>query len=219
MHAIYILFCLPFQIQELGLQVPYINDEGTFKFLRKLMALPFLPYHNIQRTFNSLKDNATTNALEDLVEYIENQWIKSTVFAPKDWSIYGQPVRTNNDIEGINMLTSSHSNTQQFLTFFILLMFLIFCLPLGWHHGLNRRAMGRHLPFYELIELLYREARFMQVQVYLVSIEKLTRIQRKKYKQLQTKIFGLWDKYENGQKTDNQLLKAVSRLNGPTRAI
>ena len=31
------------QIQELGLQQPYCNDQGTYIYLRKFMALPFLP--------------------------------------------------------------------------------------------------------------------------------------------------------------------------------
>lgn len=31
------------KIQELGLQQPYCNDQGTYIYLRKFMALPFLP--------------------------------------------------------------------------------------------------------------------------------------------------------------------------------
>ena len=41
---------------------------------------------------------------------------------------------------------------------------LIFTFP-GWHHAPNRRAMGRHLPFYELIELLHREAKSVATQI------------------------------------------------------
>ena len=32
-----------FQVQELGLQQQYISDKGTYAYLRKIMALAFLP--------------------------------------------------------------------------------------------------------------------------------------------------------------------------------
>ena len=94
---------------------------------------------------------------------------------------------------------------------------LILTFP-GWHHALNRRAMGRHLPFYKLIELLHREAKIVAIQIILVSNQKLTRIQRRANRQLQSKVFGLWEKYENGERTAAHLLKSMSRLNGLTRA-
>lgn len=122
------------KIQELGLQVLYLRDEGTSKYLRKLMELPFLPSHEIPAMFESLKEDATSPVLRELTRYIENQWVKSHIFTPNDWSVYGQPTRTNNDIE-------------------------------GWHHALNRREMGRHLPFYELIELLHREAKLVDILI------------------------------------------------------
>ena len=56
------------------------------------------------------------------------------------------------------------------------------------------------------------------IQIRLVSNQKLTRIQRKANWRLQSKVFGSWEKYENGKKTAAQLLKSMSRLNGPTRA-
>ena len=30
------------------------------------------------------------------MQYISETWISSTVFPPKDWSVYGQTIRTNN---------------------------------------------------------------------------------------------------------------------------
>ena len=108
-------------------------------------------------------------------------------FSPKDWSVYRQPIRTNNDIE-------------------------------GWHHALNRRAGGKsNLPLYILIELLHREAKLTAITVRLVSDNKLKRIQRKVYRQLQTKLFASWDKYDNREKTAAQLLKCCAKLNGPAR--
>ena len=68
----------------------------------------------------------------------------------------------------------------------------------GWHHRLNRKANGKsHLPFYHLVKLLHSEAILTKLQVRLVSEEKLTRMQRQKYLNLQAKIFRLWDQFDS----------------------
>ena len=54
-----------------------------------------------------------------------------------------------------------------------------------------------------------------QEQMRLVSEQKMQRIQRKKYRALQQRIFHLWDQYQEGKKDIKQLLKACSHLNGP----
>ena len=147
------------QVQELGLQVAYTEDQGTYGWIRKLLALPFLPYTEITTQFERLRLGAE-GPRKDLAEYIASQWIYNTIFPVKDWSVFMQPVRTNNDIE-------------------------------GWHNALNRRASGRSsLPFYVLINLLNREARLVEVQMRLVADHKLTRIQRRKYRVLQTMNSG-----------------------------
>ena len=51
------------------------------------------------------------------------------------------------------------------------------------------------------------------IQIRLVSNQKLTRIQRRANKRLQSKVFGFWEKYENGKKIAAHLLKSMSRLN------
>ena len=95
------------------------------------------------------------------------------------------PIRTNNDIE-------------------------------GWHHSLNRRANNHvHLPFYLLVELLHQEARLVSIQIQLVSDGKLSRIQRRKYRLLQSKIFKYWEDYNNSEITARRLLKLCSYINGP----
>ncbi|XP_068713680.1 uncharacterized protein [Montipora foliosa] len=146
------------KVQELGLQVAYTEDQGTYGWIRKLLALPFLPYTEITTQFERLRLGAE-GPRKELAEYIASQWIYNAIFPVKDWSVYMQPVRTNNDIE-------------------------------GWHNALNRRASGRcSLPFYVLIQLLNREARLVEAQMRLVADHKLTRIQRKKYRVLRTKLY------------------------------
>ena len=72
---------------------------GVYRLIRKLMALPFLPRNEIQSMF--LHDGqAQTEPLRELAEYVKRQWMESTaVLPPKEWSVYKQPIRTNNDIE------------------------------------------------------------------------------------------------------------------------
>ena len=87
-------------IQECGLQVAYINDDGTFKFLRKIMTLCFLPAQHILPIFQRLQQEATTTPLTKLLQYVSRTWINSVVWPAECWSVYYQSVRTNNDLEG-----------------------------------------------------------------------------------------------------------------------
>ena len=162
-----------------------MNDRGTYLFIGKVMALPFLLATEIPAMYAQLQANASTPRLQQFMEYIETIWINNTTWPPSTWSVYMKAIRTNNDIE-------------------------------GWHLGLNRRASGKsQLPFYLLVDLLHSKARRTALQIRLVSERKLRRIQKKKYRQLQTKIFGLWEDYENGEHSARQLLKACLYLNGP----
>jgi len=68
-----------------------------FRLIRKLMAMPFLPAGEIPAAFAKLRLRASTNGVKRLVSYIGSTWIDSTTFLPKDWSVYGQAIRTNND--------------------------------------------------------------------------------------------------------------------------
>jgi hypothetical protein len=149
-------------VQELGLSAAYRNDEGTNKFCRRLMSLPFLPQEHIPTMFASIRKEANTEQLKDLCSYIEATWITSQMWSPADWSIFMLPIRTNNDCE-------------------------------GWHNRLNGKASKGHLNLYMLISLLHEESITINRQIALLSNKKLQRIQRKKYRDLQAKIFALWE--------------------------
>ena len=83
----------------------------------------------------------------------------------------------------------------------------------GWYHSLNQGASNRvHLPFY----LLHQEARLVSIQIQLVSDVKLSRIQRRKYRLLQSKICKYWEDYNSSEITARRLLKLYSYINGPT---
>lgn len=80
----------------------------------------------------------------------------------------------------------------------------------GWHNALNCRAQGRcSLPFYMLIDMLYTEAKLTLVEIKLVSDGKLSKFQRKVYRQQQRKIFKAWEQYESREKNAKQLLRQI----------
>ena len=135
------------------------------------MALSFLPFYEITPMFVRLSVQTQAQPFLDLVDFIKRQWIENPVFTPKDWSIYKQPVRTNNDVEGWHNALNRRAS---------------------WKCG---------LPLYYLIELLDREAKLTAVTIRLVSERKLKRMQRKTYRHLQAKLFEHWEQYDNRQKT------------------
>ena len=63
------------------------------------MALPFLPAEHIQPAFRCLRQLQTA-PLQCLVDYVETNWIHNTIWPVESWSVYNQPTRTNNDVEG-----------------------------------------------------------------------------------------------------------------------
>ena len=76
-------------------------------------------------------------------------------------------------------------------------------------HSFHNQASGRwKLPLYVLIGLLYREALLTVVDIRLVSDRKLRRVQRKKYREMQAKLFVHWDEYQQGKKSALQLLRS-----------
>ena len=62
-------YLLP-KVQELGLQAAYTSDDGAYRYIRKLMALPFLPHREIRPMFQLLRRQAQTQPLQYLVSYI-----------------------------------------------------------------------------------------------------------------------------------------------------
>jgi len=65
----------------------------------------------------------------------------------------------------------------------------------GWHYRLKRRARYSHLPLYVLICLLHDEAQVCELHLKLVSDRKLTKTQKKKYKELHSQVNFFWDDF------------------------
>ena len=65
------------------------------------------------------------------------------------------------------------------------------------------------------MKLQHEEAQLVSIEERLVKEGKLQRYQRRKYKQVQEKIFDLWDSFEAKEKTAKQLLKSCVMVYAP----
>ena len=83
----------------LGLQISYQNDIATRKYFRKLTALCDIPDVHIKPIFEGLAMLAC-EPLKNLIAYINDTWITSSLHGPHRWSVFGMPIRADNDIEG-----------------------------------------------------------------------------------------------------------------------
>ena len=72
------------------------------------------------------------------------------------------------------------------------------------------------LQFYLLVKLLRSEAMLVERQVELVSQAKLTRIQRKRYCDMHSKIIRLWNRFDDDEIDSYRLLKECSILAVPS---
>ena len=88
------------KIADCSLQSKYSNDDATCQFCRKLLALPYIPADAINDVFADLESGASSTRLKQLTDYVRATWIESSTWPPAAWSVYGQPIRTNNDVEG-----------------------------------------------------------------------------------------------------------------------
>lgn len=77
-------------VQEFGLQTAYNSHDDVYKFLRQVFALPFLPADHIPVAFNTLKEKATTQQLQSVMNYIQGTWFDTTVCPVTAFSVFGK---------------------------------------------------------------------------------------------------------------------------------
>ena len=52
------------------------------------MTLTFLPHESIKPVFERMKEEETTEPLQQLVSYVETTWGCNTTWQPSSWSVY-----------------------------------------------------------------------------------------------------------------------------------
>ncbi|XP_033727977.1 uncharacterized protein LOC117317302 [Pecten maximus] len=88
------------KVQSLGLKTTYCEKKGLYVFIQQLLGLPYLPPGHIERAFQSLTAKLPCPEVEDLVSYLENAWLHNPNWSVRQWSVFRQSIRTNNDCEG-----------------------------------------------------------------------------------------------------------------------
>ena len=88
------------KVQELGLATTYTQRGAEYRYVRSLLALPFLPPTDIVRAFDQLDQTANSPELQQLNRYIRSTWLDNATWCPRTCSVHQQRVRTNNDVEG-----------------------------------------------------------------------------------------------------------------------
>ncbi|XP_060605414.1 uncharacterized protein LOC132757927 [Ruditapes philippinarum] len=176
------------QIQKAGLSAEYKKKEGIYRCLRNFMCLPYLPTGHIKPSFEKLREFAAgaTEPVKRVISYIDTAWISSAQWGPENWSVYGQQVRTNNDVK-------------------------------GWHSRITGRAGWFKLPVYDLTELLFKEARWVDYEIRCVSEHMTSRYQRKKYVQINKELSRVWNDYAKHNITTSGLLREVNDITGTGR--
>lgn len=96
-------------MQNKGLATEYLEGKGAYKFIRKLLCLPFLPAEHIREVFEALSDVAPDH-YNSLIHYVRTTWIDTRIWPVQCWSVYNMSVRTNNDVEG-NLLNKTYHET------------------------------------------------------------------------------------------------------------
>ena len=82
----------------------------------------------------------------------------------------------------------------------------------GYHTRLNAKSNGDHPPFYDLIEDLRKEAKYVDISMKLVSNQAVKSHRRRKSKEVQRKICLAWEKYDNGTIDAMLLIEEVSHF-------
>ena len=84
-----------------------------------------------------------------------------------------------------------------------------------YHNKLNQRAQKGNLPFYLLIQLLYKEANDVRLQEKLVKEKKLQCYKSKRTPDIQGRLMKLWNEYKEKTITTRHLLDACAAIYAP----
>ena len=71
------------------------------RIMRKLLSLQLLKAGAIRKTYEELFSMCRNHqGMMKLKSYMDTTWMNHSVWAIKDWCVFGKVVRTNNDVEG-----------------------------------------------------------------------------------------------------------------------
>ncbi|CAC5370087.1 unnamed protein product [Mytilus coruscus] len=175
------------KVAKLGLKTAYDSKKSVHLFIRKLLALPYLPSDHIRPAFTEMLQTTATASpqIKQLMTYLQRVPGSTTQSGLFNSGLSIRlSVRTNNDVE-------------------------------GWHRRFNGKAAHNHLHFYKIVPAFQQEAKTVSITQQLQSEQQLSRYQRDTYKQLQGRLTSLWDQYEEDSIRTSDFLRSVGHLYAP----
>ena len=154
-------------------------------FIRRIKSLPFLPHEKIHQMFQQLQQEALGTTTYDVLL----DYVEATWLRSSIWSVAEWSV----------FFQTTHTNND----------------VEGWHNRLNHSARHVQLYIYHLISLLHDEARLVNIQVNLVSDGRFRQVHRRRYANLQGRIFRYWGEFAARERDATSLLRACSLVNRP----
>ena len=181
-------------------QTEYTKYGTTYNFLRKVMALPYLPHEQIPAAFDALRGQLREDQpkLQAFMAYVERQWIKHTTFTPSSWSVFKMSIRSNNDIEGYHFKLNRYFIFIHCLTCVYMKEIQINVMSINHVYFLLLiyfRLTGSKVGFYYILEkVLYKEVKDTDQKLKMVSEKKLKRRQKTETKTRNEKIWLMWER-------------------------
>ena len=168
----------------------YNSDRETNLFLRKVMALPFLPEEEIHAMFVRLWVQATTSPLQLFTQYVSASWIYNTTWPPSTWSVFCSVVRSDKDVEGWN------ENLKNW-TF------------IEGRSVVEEEQLNENV----LVNFLYKEASNLSGEKKALSEKKVLKRRNQNSGSVQAKLFQNWEDFKTRRKSAEQLLNACADVN------
>ena len=114
------------KMRKIGLSDAYQNQLPVNNMFRCLLSLPLLPVTDIIPAFDDIKSmlpaeqSAWKPSLEQLLLYVQRQWLLKSTIGPQRLSVRDKPARTNNAVESFHAalrrrIKVSHPNLFSFL--------------------------------------------------------------------------------------------------------
>lgn len=174
------------KVQALGLSPIYAEKGTVFRCVRSMLALPFLPADLIPQAFQNLsRQNCVRNSANLMILF---QYVERTWLNSQVFRCVDWSVH--------KQPVRTNNDVE------------------GWHNRLNMKARGGSLALYQLIEMLHREARMLQIHQQLLKQKVVLRYQRRSQIYVQGAIASLWDELEAGETSVRQFLRSIGRIYG-----
>lgn len=160
------------KLKKIGLAGLYKKNLIVKLLLKKVMTLHLLPAKKIKNSFRLLQRESRGLVISALHKKLMSEFFK---YVKKQWVEGNEWVPSKWSVFNKAIRTNNDAE--------------------GWHNRINSRSRQAGINLCELIEVLYEEAEFIPLQVKLLCQKKTIRLQKKKSRTIQAKLFQYWQQY------------------------